>query len=411
MLTQSNTESGMLNNGKWTEEEHRLFEEGLEKYGKGQWKKKITSHVGTRTHKQVISHAESYVEDPRNSNTGKWTDEEHHRFEEGLEKYGKGQWKKIASHVGTRTSTQVNTHAQSYAENSNNTNKGQWTDEEHSLFEEGLEQYGKGNWKKISSHVRTRTCTQVKDYASKYFAKISSADIRKRDDEAKLLQIEEVNEITEKEDVLNDKKRSSPDDIDETHCPICFEIFDDPHIIPECCHGFCKSCIEKSLGHRKECPLCRGLVRSRRSLRKDEPFRDLLQRLENGSLNRVQSKRISNDAEGMKPLESIKISPLRASTDFADTTCCSKCLKYLDDPFIVQECCHRYCGTCIEEEVGHKKECMVCKSRITSRCLYRRDEAFAKVLRMLQLSVNNESRLSRSGSKLMQRSTIESFSL
>ena len=110
----------------------------------------------------------------------------------------------------------------------------------------------------------------------------------------------------------------------------------------------------------------------------------MLQRLENGSLNRVQSKRISNNAEGMKLLESIKISPLRASTDVADATCCPKCLNNLDDPFIVQECCHRYCGTCIEEEVGHRKECIVCKSRITSRCSYRRDEAFAKVLRMLQ---------------------------
>ncbi|GFH44505.1 hypothetical protein CTEN210_00979 [Chaetoceros tenuissimus] len=216
---------------------------------------------------------------------------------------------------------------------------------------------------------------------------MSSADIGNRVNEAKLLQSEEVDEVAEKEEVINYKKRSAPDDIDDTHCPICFEIFDDPHIIPDCCHRFCKSCIEESLGHRKECLLCRGIVRSRRSLRKDEPFRDLLQRLENASLNQGNAefprKRISNDAEGMKSLQSIKISPLSPSTDIADTTCCPKCLKYLDDPFIVQECCHRYCGTCIEEEVGDKKGCMVCKSRVTSHRSYKRDEAFAKVLRML----------------------------
>ncbi|GFH58433.1 hypothetical protein CTEN210_14909 [Chaetoceros tenuissimus] len=373
--------------GKWTDEEHKLFLEGLELYGKGEWKK-IASRVRTRSKRQVRDHAEKYFSKTKNTKIGKWTDEEHRLFLEGLELYGKGEWKKITSHVQMRTYKQVIRHARNYFEKTNNTSTGKWTDEEHHLFLEGLELYGKGEWKKIASHIRTRTSQQVTNHAQKYFAKISSADIGKRADWAKLLQIEEVDEITENEEVINNKKRSAPDDVDETHCPICFEIFDDPHIIPDCCHRFCKSCIEESLGHRKECPLCRGIVRSRRSLRKDKPFRELLQQLENNSLNRenveLPSKRISNDAEGMKPLESIKISPLRASTDVTDTTCCSKCLKYLDDPFIVQECCHRYCGTCIEEEVGHKKECMVCKSRITSRCLYRRDEAFAKVLRMLQ---------------------------
>ncbi|GFH44509.1 hypothetical protein CTEN210_00983 [Chaetoceros tenuissimus] len=387
------------NTGKWTDEEHRLFEEGLEKYGKGVWKK-IASHVRTRTWVQVKSHAEKYIAQAENTNTGRWTDEEHRLFIEGLEKYGKGEWEKIASHVRTRTRIQVNNHGEKYfaqAENTNtgrwtdeehrlfkkawrnmvkengrkllhmsglerafkliimkviNTNKGKWTDEEHRLFEEGLKLHGKGRWKIIASHVGTRKCSQVYFYASRYFAERASGNNGKRADEGKLLQIEEVNEITEYEEVINAKKRSAPDDIDDTHCPICFEIFDDPHIIPECCHRFCKSCIEESLGHKKECPLCRGVVRSRRSLRKDEPFRELLHMLESCSLNQgnadFQNKIISNNVEATK------------------------------------ECCHRYCSTCIEEEVGDKKECMVCKSRVTSRRSYRRDEAFARVLQMLQ---------------------------
>ncbi|GFH49057.1 protein MYSM1 [Chaetoceros tenuissimus] len=99
LLTPSNIDSDMLNKGKWTDEEHRLFEEGLEKYGKGEWKK-IASHVRTRTRIQVNNHAEKYIAQAENTNKGKWTDEEHRLFVEGLQIYDKN-WKKIASHVVT----------------------------------------------------------------------------------------------------------------------------------------------------------------------------------------------------------------------------------------------------------------------------------------------------------------------
>lgn len=41
-----------------------------------------------------------------------WHEEEHLRFLHGLELYGKGSWKEIAVHVGTRTPAQVQSHAQ-----------------------------------------------------------------------------------------------------------------------------------------------------------------------------------------------------------------------------------------------------------------------------------------------------------
>jgi SHAQKYF class myb-like DNA-binding protein len=44
---------------------------------------------------------------------GRWTDQEHEVFLEGLTKYGK-QWKTIATLIGTRTVVQVRTHAQKY---------------------------------------------------------------------------------------------------------------------------------------------------------------------------------------------------------------------------------------------------------------------------------------------------------
>lgn len=43
-----------------------------------------------------------------------WTKEEHFRFLTGLQIHGKGAWKDIAIIVGTRTPTQIQSHAQKY---------------------------------------------------------------------------------------------------------------------------------------------------------------------------------------------------------------------------------------------------------------------------------------------------------
>ena len=46
-------------------------------------------------------------------NHGRWTEEEHNKFLIAISKYGK-KWKKIEEYIGTRSSTQARSHAQKY---------------------------------------------------------------------------------------------------------------------------------------------------------------------------------------------------------------------------------------------------------------------------------------------------------
>ena len=45
---------------------------------------------------------------------------------------------------------------------------GRWTDDEHRRFLEGLKMYGK-DWRMIEEHIGTRTCSQIRSHAQKYF--------------------------------------------------------------------------------------------------------------------------------------------------------------------------------------------------------------------------------------------------
>jgi SHAQKYF class myb-like DNA-binding protein len=48
-----------------------------------------------------------------NYNCGRWTQEEHQRFIEAIMKYG-NEWKQVQKHVGSRSSTQARSHAQKF---------------------------------------------------------------------------------------------------------------------------------------------------------------------------------------------------------------------------------------------------------------------------------------------------------
>lgn len=55
-------------------------------------------------------------------------------------------------------------------------NQGRWTVEEHRRFIEALLKYG-NDWKNVQKHVSTRTSTQARSHAQKFFVKIGQIKI------------------------------------------------------------------------------------------------------------------------------------------------------------------------------------------------------------------------------------------
>ena len=63
----------------------------------------------------------------------------------------------------------------------------------------------------------------------------------------------------------------------EFHCSICLSYIKNTRIVKECLHRFCNDCIEKCLRiGMRECPQCRIHIPSRRCLRPDKNFDDLI---------------------------------------------------------------------------------------------------------------------------------------
>jgi len=56
---------------------------------------------------------------------------------------------------------------------------GRWTQEEHKLFLEGLKLYSK-DWRKIQAHVKTRTLVQIRSHAQKYNQKLATINKKKQ---------------------------------------------------------------------------------------------------------------------------------------------------------------------------------------------------------------------------------------
>lgn len=75
----------------------------------------------------------------------------------------------------------------------------------------------------------------------------------------------------------------------ELMCPICLDILNQTMTTRECLHRFCSACINKALrSGNKECPTCRKKLTSRRCLRADPNFDQLIAKIYNGEHERPQ---------------------------------------------------------------------------------------------------------------------------
>ncbi|XP_072163094.1 E3 ubiquitin-protein ligase RING2-like [Diadema setosum] len=66
----------------------------------------------------------------------------------------------------------------------------------------------------------------------------------------------------------------------ELMCPICLDMLKNTYTTKECLHRFCQDCITTALrSGNKECPTCRKKLVSKRSLRQDRNFDDLISKI------------------------------------------------------------------------------------------------------------------------------------
>lgn len=154
-----------IKRGPWTDEEHKLFVQGFECWGKGKWKK-IANIVKTRTPTQIASHSRTYLKIQKIASS--WTKKEHELFLGALKDCG-NDWKCIAKAIKTRTASEVEAHARHHV---TKFEKKGWSDQEHKRFLKGLKEFGKGDWNNITEAVKTKNRVQVVSHAQYYFSKL-----------------------------------------------------------------------------------------------------------------------------------------------------------------------------------------------------------------------------------------------
>ncbi|XP_060170037.1 transcription factor MYBS1-like [Lycium barbarum] len=143
----------------WTKEEDKAFETALAIYfGDSDLLMKIAAAVPQKSLQEITQHYNDLVEDVNDIESGKVP----------LPQYGKMQ---SSSSRRSRSSGAVVERRKGIP----------WTAEEHRLFLQGLEKYGKGDWRNISSNcVLSRTPRQVASHAQKFFSRLNDNNKVKR---------------------------------------------------------------------------------------------------------------------------------------------------------------------------------------------------------------------------------------
>lgn len=78
---------------------------------------------------------------------------------------------------------------------------GRWTQEEHDKFLEGLKLFGK-DWRQIEEHIGSRTCAQIRSHAQKYFNKLNREISRSQAKYEKFANKKRKLEETKKEPIM-----------------------------------------------------------------------------------------------------------------------------------------------------------------------------------------------------------------
>ena len=77
----------------------------------------------------------------------------------------------FATAVPKTVSAQESQNSSSKKKKADGSLHGRWTDQEHRLFLEGMHLFKK-DWRSIERHIGTRTCSQIRSHAQKYFMRI-----------------------------------------------------------------------------------------------------------------------------------------------------------------------------------------------------------------------------------------------
>jgi len=77
----------------------------------------------------------------------------------------------FGSGFGSATSSKISQNSSSKNQVKESSLHGRWTDEEHQKFLQGLYLFKK-DWRSIERHIGTRTCSQIRSHAQKYFLRL-----------------------------------------------------------------------------------------------------------------------------------------------------------------------------------------------------------------------------------------------
>ncbi|ADM11702.1 MYB-like transcription factor [Encephalitozoon intestinalis ATCC 50506] len=124
----------------------------------------ISKEVGCRPFKVFTEHLRSNtISVPK-----MWSVEEDKLLEQGVEKYGLSKWRYVSKIVKTKTGKEC---AMRFYFLNKNFRKGKWTEDENERLMEGVNIYGEGDWRNVSTHVMTRNPIQCR---TKYIGRTKS---------------------------------------------------------------------------------------------------------------------------------------------------------------------------------------------------------------------------------------------